>query len=358
MVLSFVLIGVLCLYKIRISFFEKEKTPIYEDYMSLEKTTSIKGIFILIVFFSHVSQRIILSDNILTRLFNLINFNIISQSMVSMFMLYSGYAVMLSAVNKGKDYVKLMPKNRVLKVLLHFDIAVLLFLLLQTIIGQKFSFVKILLSLIGWDDVGNSNWYIFVILCLYLFSWISFMICRDKHKAAVALTFVLTAVLIVVLHKYKENFWWDTAILYPIGMTYYLCKDKIDKVFKQRSAFYVVSLLACIVLLLLFYKLRGNDVGLVFKHIFFAFTVLLVTMKVQIHNKILYFFGKHLFSIFILQRMPMILLTHLGVDSHPVLYVVLTAVITVIICVPFDLLMSKIDRVLFVSKKKEIISNA
>ncbi|MGN0527802.1 MAG: acyltransferase family protein [Eubacterium sp.] len=358
MALSFALIGVLCLYQIRFSFFEKDKTPIYEDYMSLVKTNSIKGIFILVVFFSHVSQCITLSDTFLTKLFNLINYNIVGQSMVSMFMLYSGYAVMLSAVNKGKGYVKLMPKNRILKVLLHFDIAVLLFLLLQTIIGQKFSFVKILLSLIGWDSIGNSNWYIFVILCLYLFSWISFMICRDKHKAAVALTFVLTAVLIVVLHKYKEDFWWDTAILYPIGMTYYLCKDKIDKIIKEHGAIYAVSLLVCIALWVLFYKFRGNDVALVFKHIFFAFIVLFATMKVQIHNKILNFFGKHLFSIFILQRLPMILLTYFGIDSQPVIYVALTAVVTIIICVPYDLLMAKIDSVLFTQKRKETISNA
>lgn len=323
--------------------------------MSLEKTNSIKGIFILVVFFSHVSQCITLSDTFLTKLFNLINYNIIGQSMVSMFMLYSGYAVMLSAVNKGKGYVKLMPKNRILKVLLHFDIAVLLFLLLQTIIGQKFSFVKILLSLIGWDDVGNSNWYIFVILCLYLFSWISFMICRDKHKAAVALTFVLTAVLIVVLHKYKESFWWDTAILYPIGMTYYFCKEKIDKIFKEHDMVWIVSLLACIALTVLCYKFRYNDIAAIVKHVFFALSILLITMKVQVHNKFLNYCGRHLFSIYILQRLPMIVLSYLEIDNNPIIYIILTVVITIIICMPFDMLMSKVDKVLFTKKEKEIV---
>ena len=355
MALSFGLIGLLCLYKIRFSFFDKNKTAIYEDYMSFEKTNSIKGVFILIVLFSHVSQCVSLSDSLLTSLFNLINFNIIGQSMVSMFMLYSGYAVMLSVKNKGRDYVKLMPKNRICKVLLHFDIALLLFLIVQTIIGNKFSFSRIILSLIGWENVGNSNWYIFVILVLYLISWISFTVCRDNYKISVIISFILTAVLILVLHKYKDTFWWDTAILYPLGMTYYFCKEKIDKIFKEHSMVWAISLLVCIALTVLCYKFRHNDIAAIIKHVFFALSILLITMKVQVHNKFLNYCGRHLFSIFILQRLPMIVLSYLEIDNNPIIYIILTVVITIIICMPFDMLMSKVDRVLFTKKEKEIV---
>lgn len=182
MVITYVLIALICLYKIRLSFFEKPKLVIYDDYISLEKSTSIKGIFILVVLFSHIYPQLNLPDSIFNTLFTKLNFDIISQGMVGLFMLYSGYGIMLSAMKKGRGYVKLMPKNRFLKTLLHFDIAVLLYLILQTVLGNSYSVGTILLSLLGWESLGNSNWYIFAILVLYLISYAALMLCREKYK--------------------------------------------------------------------------------------------------------------------------------------------------------------------------------
>lgn len=347
MILFVALTALLCLYKIRLFLFEKPKIKIYDDYMSLEKSTSIKGIFIIIVLLSHAAAYVELSGGSLDRLYDVFNYTIIGQSMISIFMLYSGYAVMLSAMKKGRGYVLSMPKNRILKVLLHFDIAVLMFLIVQTCLGNTFSVDQILLSFLGWSAIGNSNWYIFVILVLYIISFVSLAVCKNNYKLVAAMSFVLTAAFVLVLHAFKEVYWYDTAMIYPVGMLYCLYKGKIEDLFKKKEFIYWLALVLCAGATVVLIKFRSNAVLVMFKHLFFAFTVLLATMKVQIHNKFLFFCGKHLFSIYILQRIPMILLAHFGVSSNKYLFVILSLAFTLLICVPFDWALGKLDSVLF-----------
>lgn len=347
MILSFIFIAVLCLYKIRFALFEKPKLKFYDDYMSLKKTTSIKGVFILIVFFNHVSSYLSLSDSIFNSTFWFLNSTVISQSMVSMFLLYSGYAVMLSYIKKGRDYVKKMPVNRILKVLLHFDIAVLIYLILQTALGVKYSVLQIILSFIGWESLGNSNWYIFAIIVLYIFSYISFMLGKDNYKLCVIIQLSLTFAYVIVLSFFKESWWWNTVLVYPIGAIYCLYKDKIDTLFKRKTMVYYASLFISIGLTLVFIKFRYLPVADCARHIFFAIVVLLLTMKVQINNKILYFFGENLFSIYIMQRLPMILLDYLGISSKQAVFVILSFLVTVPLSVLFSYVVSRLDTSIF-----------
>ena len=62
------------------------------DYMSIESTRSIKGLFVIFVFFRHVQQYLVLSDHFLDRLFDLFD-GILGQLIVVMFLFYSGYGI-------------------------------------------------------------------------------------------------------------------------------------------------------------------------------------------------------------------------------------------------------------------------
>ena len=77
------------------------------------------------------------------------------------------------------------------------------------------------------------------------------------------------------------------------------------------------------------------------KHlIFLLFTnVVLVTMKIRVYNPVLEWFGKHVFSIYILQRIPMIILDRFGfIDGHK--YMCLMAVFA--LTIPFALAFEKV----------------
>lgn len=132
-------------------------------YTSFETTLSVKGIFVAIVFFSHFRTYPGIIPNY--------DFPVIwlcdqlGQMMVAVFLFYSGYGVFESVKTKGLSYVKKFPRKRILKFLLQFDVAVMCFLGVGIALGEDFSLTRIVLSLIAWDDLGNSNWFVFAILC-------------------------------------------------------------------------------------------------------------------------------------------------------------------------------------------------
>jgi hypothetical protein len=351
----FVIIALLCLYRIKL-FIPKSNgsTLIFDDYMSVEKSTSIKGIFILIVFLSHSDDYLTLSSSTLDTTFSLV-MSIIGQAMVSMFLFYSGYGVIYSINKKGVGYVKSMPVNRILKTLFNFDIVILLYFIVENILGNRFGIVKLLLSFIGWDSVGNSNWYIFDILILYLITYISFIIARKNKNLGVVLTLALSCVAIVVLHFTKQSWWYDTILCYPAGMIFFLMKDNVDNWINKSKINYWIVLALLLVAFAISYKFAYVLVISFVKNVIFAFLVVFVTMKFGINNKILNFFGKHLFSIYILERIPMLILSNYGV-SNKYLFVILSFILTLIISIPFDYLINKVDNWLFKKPNKSQLS--
>ena len=60
-------------------------------------------------------------------------------------------------------------------------------------------------------------------------------------------------------------------------------------------------------------------------------------MKVRIYNMILEWFGMHVFSIYILQRLPMILLDRTGlIDSHKYLCLIAVFALTIPLAIAFE----------------------
>ncbi|MBQ4051316.1 MAG: hypothetical protein IJD13_06765, partial [Oscillospiraceae bacterium] len=141
---------------------------IRKDYISADTTLAVRGFFVLLVFFRHYKTYVTLprsSDEIFLRFDNGMG-----QLIVSLFLFYSGYGIYESYCKKGESYVRSFPKKRFLTVLLHFDITVLLYLLMNLIFGRQYTLGRYLLALTGWYSVGNSSWFIFVTLLLYIFT--------------------------------------------------------------------------------------------------------------------------------------------------------------------------------------------
>lgn len=128
------------------------------DYLSPEKTTTIKGIFIVLVFFSHFNSYVMYSNTLDNVYVKIIGY--VGQAMVAPFLFYSGYGVMEQITKKGNSYIKSIPIKRFLVTMIKFDLAVFLFYIINIFLNNTISLKKILLSFIGWDSLGNSNWYI------------------------------------------------------------------------------------------------------------------------------------------------------------------------------------------------------
>jgi hypothetical protein len=82
-------------------------------------------------------------------------------------------------------------------------------------------------------------------------------------------------------------------------------------------------------------------------------------MKINIRSSILDWFGEHIFSFFILQRIPMMIFMYFKLNRNYALFVILSFFGTVFLSVLFDAAMDKLDSVLFKKRpKKELKAEA
>lgn len=328
-------IFVLCLYRIQFNL-----KGFNDDYLSKGSTNSIKGIFILLIVISHALPYITrcgyaysaTGDSLLMTFFHLL-----SQLVVVMFLFYSGYGVGESFKSKGETYVQSMPRHRILGTLVNFDIAVIVFIVVGLLLGSSFTLRQCLLSLTGWDDVGNSNWYIFVILLCYLMHYIALCLPVSKPSYRVALLFALCAGCLLVLSFFKGNYWFSTILCYPLGFMYSTYKDSIEKHLKKA---YWIYALAVVILFVLIFKLFHDcaadrfQIGYNVVSMLFAILVVVLTLKVRISNQPLRWVGTHLFPIYIYMRLPMIFMENKMpalVGTYPALFILISLAVTLLI---------------------------
>ena len=210
--LFLIIIFMICIYKLKIKY----NQGYFNDYMSIEKTTSIKGIFILFVFYRHILNYASFNNSV-DLYFNIIN-KLLSQLLVTMFLFYSGYGIFESIKKKKQEYIDRIPINRILRVLIEFDIAIIIFLAINILKGNKYTLKKIVLTFIGWDSIGNSNWYIFCILATYTFTYLSFKIFKKSNIKAIIGVTILSLFFIGIMSKYKQGYWYNTVLCYAYGM--------------------------------------------------------------------------------------------------------------------------------------------
>ena len=344
MILSFLILLVLlfCGIKPRVTSFN-------DDYLSKEGTASIKGCFVIIVFFSHWRGYVSIGNAWYDYSFSSVC-NWIGQLMVVMFFFYSGYGILMQIRERGDQYVNPFLKRRLFPVWLQFALCLVLFLIVDVILGliSKYSWYHILLSFTGWTAIGNSNWFMFVTFALYLFVFLSFILFKFKDvKWNVAVFTICSALLMFILYFLKESYWWNTLICFSLGMWYGCYRNKIDVFMKKTKNYLLVVIpLAAAFFALWIVNIKIMHLGkwYVFLPPLFAILVVAVTMKFKIGNTVLSFFGRHVFSIFILQRIPMMLFKDLIQNIY--LNFLVCFLMTVLLSVGFDFLFSKLKNVI------------
>lgn len=338
-------LAALCLVGIKFSGKEFRK-----DYMSPQTTTAVNGAFTVLVFLCHVlNTSTYRYGGIADEIFK--NYIQIGQLVVVPFLFYSGYGVAESLRSKP-GYARRMPYHRVFKVWLSFAAALLFWFVFDLVRGLEMNAKMILLSLTGWDSLGNSNWFMFVIFCLYLITFVSFVICADRFVPGAVVTTLLSAGLVaalIVLHK--ETHWWSTVVFYPLGMWYSLLKPRIEKLLQKNNGVYWCSLAAFAVLTAAAHYLyihRGYRQGVFMASGCFMMAFLITAlMKFTVCNKTLLWIGKNLFWIYILQRIPMVFFGAHGWNIDKYLYVAICAAVTVGLTFAFSALFRPINKKLF-----------
>ena len=301
----------------------------------------VKGICIASVFLGHAGGYLYTSgpDGLqgLERVFFFLNDNF-GQLKVVPFLFISGYGVARCLESKGDAYLDSMPRRRIFRTLGRFDIAVLSFVALNLLLGIPMSIRQVGLSFVGWDSIGNSNWYIFVILICYVATWISGRVGRlfslSSGKRNGLLWLILAAAMIALVFC-RDAHWYNTMLAYPAGVLYAVYRDRFNRLFRGHFWLSVVVLgfLAAGVHVVTHYvSIPGGEVWYNLKGIAFAFFVVCLMTRIELRSIPLSWMGENLFEIYIYQRLPMIALMTLipsTVFAHQGAFVLVSALVTV-----------------------------
>lgn len=310
------------------------------SHLSPEQTSAINGFFVLLVFLRHTVDY--MDFGAWDSIFVFVNQRL-DQLIVVPFLFYSGYGVCCSIQKKGQRYVSQLPRNRFLKVWLHFALAVLLYHVLAIVMGKDYGPVRIALSYTGWDSIGNSNWYIFAMLYMYLATWLSFTVFQKNHHLAAGTLTALAASYILFMREWKGIWWYDTALVYPVGVLYGLYGAHFEKWLRNSlRPLALVGMGSCFAVC---YLLREGLVWRELMAVVFALTIVLGTIIFKVGNPILKFLGTYTFEIYILQRLPMILLQ--GRFSNQYVYLGASFVVTLVIAVVFKVVLERLDWRIF-----------
>lgn len=150
-------------------------------------------------------------------------------------------------------------------------------------LGIKTKTRTTLLAFTTWESIGNSNWYITAVLCLYLILIVSFLIFRKHHIPGLIAMTVLTCGLAFALIKVGKPAWYyNTLILFPLGMWYAYLKKYIDKFVMKNNYIYMLCITVAVAAFVVGHKYRSAGLPVYWAWASaFMLIVVLVSMKIK-----------------------------------------------------------------------------
>ncbi len=291
------------------------------NYLTKVSTDAVRGVVILLIFAAHFIKYVDPFTAPLDILYRRV-WVAMGQAVVTCFLFYSGYGIALNIKQRGEEYVRNMPHKRILSTLLTFDCVVLILLLVQLIRGKTYTLKGFVFSLIAWESAGNDNWYIFVILGLWSITW---LVMHKKELNAMTVARVTVGAVAFILFLRcagKGAYWYNTILCYPMGMWFFLYKDKIESFMSKSGNYWVTAILTGLAYIVA-HKFWNPSSGIVYMITMLLFTlcVIFLTMKFNIRNPILIYCGRHLSGLYFLHRIPFIILgDYLPYKSGPGIY--------------------------------------
>ena len=335
MIIILLCIFMLCFIGIKVA----SRGNFFSDYLLSEKTLAVKGLFTLLIFLSHFATY--------TSMKKPLDFpyaafkSYLAQAIVAPFLFFSGYGIMFSIIRK-ENYVKQMPVKRIWKTLFTFHASLLMFFIMQKILGRSFSPVYYLETLFSWKSLGNSDWYVFSILALYFLTYCSFLVFGKRLSAGLVCNAILMLVFTYFMKIYKDGYWYNIYFAYWLGMLYAFRKEEIDKSIMQNDLTWIISILAVICCFYTLHFYRNNLIAYECCALCLALFVVILMMKVSLNNPVLIYCGDHLFSLFILQRIPMTMLRYTSIAANDFIYFLVCLAITFVLSAAFDWVIPKI----------------
>jgi peptidoglycan/LPS O-acetylase OafA/YrhL len=292
----------------------------FNDYMEIENTNNVKGIFVWMIFFRHFTGYYMRNP----RKVSIIIDSSFDQNIVSLFLFYSGYGIYKSFLKKGIKYIKTLPIKSII-LFIKTQLILLMFLLNNIILHNKISLKEYFYAVILKKSIGNSYWFSFTIIIVYIEAFFAFILITNKKYTFLGIIFLTIICFFHIKFVYKyyhQNviISVDTIICFITGFYYCYFQLYIDEIVMHNDINYF-SLLSIIIYL--YYKFYIHDkkailLYKILKNFFFTLILVILTMKIQLKNDFLKFLNSHSYSIYLLQRIVFIYILQKGIlKSYP-----------------------------------------
>lgn len=246
---------------------------------------------------------------------------------VAFFFFSSGFGLIKRWMT-DENYIKGFMRRRIFTVLVPFFICNYIYLtdaLLNNIAFRKhFGFGEVICSFFGIFLINNEMWFAVEIMILY----VAFRVVFARVKKPLTGILIMTGVVLVMMtiglfsghsetgvmsYWFKGEWWYNTILMFPLGMLYAYKEERINKVIRRA---FISILIASSVLAVLMDHVHRN---LISKHIFwseydgsanpvldkllglgqetvyelvFLIFVLTLLSRIKIGNPVIRFFGK------------------------------------------------------------------
>ena len=109
-----------------------------------------------------------------------------------------------------------------------------------------------------------------------------------------------------------------------------ILRDQIEALVSREGSWWAAEVLLLVLGGTLF-RFRGNMAVYEVLAVVFSLFGVLLTMKVSFGNRVLQWLGGMVFPIYILQRLPMMVLSHFGVNERPWLFLAASLPLTLLL---------------------------
>ena len=277
----------------------------------------------------------------------------LGQLIVVPFFFFSGYGISLSIAKKGRAYVRTFVTHKIPKLFVHFDIVVLVFLLVNIAFGVHYPVIDILLSFLSIYVIGNSNWFITVTILLYLFVYLCYSFSDDEKVSLGAFVICTVVVAYVSARCNVPTRYYNSVIAFPFGLALGTYERALFSA-GNKSAARMRKVILCAVSILCFvvsHRICRADVRLEAYILFYwlmdlSFCVLIYLFCTQFRfrSRAFHFLGTYLFEIYMLQRIPMnIIRSSVGPNPPVIPSFVVVLVTTIAMAVAFRSLFRQLD---------------
>lgn len=284
----------------------------------VKRVLPLRGILALLIVAHHLSQHVSYLNLRFIR-----NFVLWGSIVVGVFFFITGYGLMVSYERKGTAYLKGFLSHRLCKLLPAFMLATFMWLLAMYVFKGISPFATIQEMVYGDTPLPNS-WFVYTIVLFYLFFYLSARIVRNPVLMIVLLWCLSFGYVYVVQLVGWSIHWFISTYAISIGFTYAFCEKRV-KMLLSKFPLVIVGLQAMVVGLLLVCVLYPDAKWLHWVNlacvipIFVILSVYILGMR---QNKVLCFFGKISYEIYLVQGCFMVAYDKLS--YHWVIYFFLT----------------------------------